>query len=94
VQALVATPSQAPPQALPSVAHAARPPCGAPATGMHVPTDPSASHAWHWPPHAALQQTPSAQRPEWHSAAPPQTVPRSFENVATTACDEVTFAMR
>ncbi len=86
-------PSQAPPQALPSVVQAARAPCGAPTTSVHVPTEPSASQAWHCPPHAALQQTPSAQTPEWHSEAPPQAVPRSFEKVAATACAEVTFPM-
>jgi hypothetical protein len=55
------TPSQLPPQALPSVAQAARLPCGAPATAVQVPTLPATSQAWHCPPQALLQQTPSTQ---------------------------------
>jgi hypothetical protein len=31
--------------------------------------------AWHAPSHAALQQTPSAQKPDTHSLPPPQPVP-------------------
>ena len=37
-----------------------------PLTGMHVPLLPRTSHAWHCPPHALLQQTPSTQLPEPH----------------------------
>jgi hypothetical protein len=47
--------------------HAARAPCGAPTTGVHVPSVPFASHAAHWPVQALLQQTPSAQIAEVHS---------------------------
>jgi len=40
-------PSQAPPHAEPSLAHASRAPWGAPATAVHVPIAPGASHASH-----------------------------------------------
>jgi hypothetical protein len=40
-------PSQAPPQAVPSVVHAWRAPCGEPITVVQVPTLPDTSHAWH-----------------------------------------------
>jgi len=48
-QAAGLAPSHAPPQKEPSVRHAARAPCGAPATAVHEPTLPGTSHAWHWP---------------------------------------------
>jgi len=38
------------------VGHAGRAPCGAPATGEQVPSEPIRSHASHSPWHAALQQ--------------------------------------
>jgi len=57
----VVVPSQLPPQELPSVAQATRVPCGAPVTAVQVPTLPATSQAWHWLPHALLQQTPSTQ---------------------------------
>jgi len=57
----VITPLQLPPQELPSVAQAARAPCGAPLTAVQVPTLPATSQAWHWLPQALLQQTPSTQ---------------------------------
>jgi hypothetical protein len=60
-------PLHAPAHALPpsscSPAHAARAPCGAPVTVVHVPIWPATSHAWHCCGHAALQQTPSTQKP-------------------------------
>ena len=84
-QALVATPSQAPPQALPSEVQAVREPCGAPVTAVHVPWLPTTSQAWHWPEQALLQQTPSAQIALMHSVLPPQMVPFDLRNVATTA---------
>src|SRR5207237_818852 len=56
-------PSHAPPQAVRSEAHACREPWGAPATLAQVPTWPGTSHAWHCPPQAALQQTPSTHCP-------------------------------
>lgn len=59
VQADVSTPLQVPPQDEPSVAQAVRLPRGAPVVGVHVPTLPELSHAWHWPVHEELQQTPS-----------------------------------
>jgi hypothetical protein len=36
--------------------HKGRVPCGCPDTGTQVPCAPVASHAWHCPPHAELQQ--------------------------------------
>ena len=75
-QAAALVPSQEPPQTDPSEVHAARDPCGAPlVTVVHVPELPGMSQAWHWPPQAALQQTPSTQIPLAHSPAPPQEVP-------------------
>ena len=74
----MATPLQAPPQALPSVAQAARAPCGAPLTATHCPTLPGTSQAWHWPPQALLQHTPSAQLPFTHWLFPPQATPSAF----------------
>ena len=59
-------PSQLPAQALPSLAHALRPPTGAPLTATHVPTLPARLQLAHCPVHAALQQTPSAQKVELH----------------------------
>jgi hypothetical protein len=57
--AVALEPSQAPPQRLPSEAHAWRPPCGAPTTFAQVPTEPGTSQAWHCPLQAASQHTPS-----------------------------------
>jgi hypothetical protein len=44
---------------------------------IHVPTEPGALHIWQSPadPHAELQQTPSAQKPLWQSAAKAQPSP-------------------
>jgi|HubBroStandDraft_6_1064221.scaffolds.fasta_scaffold483576_2 hypothetical protein len=58
-------PSHAPPHVVPAPAQALRDPCGAPVTGAQVPPVPT-SHAWHCPPHAVLQQTPSTQTPLEH----------------------------
>jgi hypothetical protein len=75
VQETVLEPSQAPPQSEPSLLHAVREPCGVPVTATQVPTEPETSQAWHWPPQAVLQQTPSTQLPlpHWFAAvqAPP-----------------------
>jgi hypothetical protein len=71
----VADPSQAPPQADPSEAQAARAPRGAPGTGVQVPTDPATSQASHCPVQAALQQTPSAQKPLAHCVPAAQAAP-------------------
>src|SRR5579862_2231453 len=62
-------PSQNPLHVEPSPAHAARGETGAPVTGEHVPTSPATLHAWHCPPHALLQQTPSTQKPDTHCFA-------------------------
>ena len=65
-QAETLTPSQLPPQADPSLAHAAREPCGEPVTALQTPTLPGTSQAWHWPLQALLQQIPSTQLPFEH----------------------------
>ena len=64
-------PSQLPPHgAVPAPVHAPRDPCGCPlGTLVHAPTLPETSHAWHCAPHAALQQTPSTQKPDPHCVA-------------------------
>jgi len=49
-----------------------------PLTGAHVPAEPSSAHASHSPVHAALQQTPSAQKPSAHSAPREQLVAIGF----------------
>jgi hypothetical protein len=52
------------------LAHAGRVvPCGAPFTGVHVPSEPTTLHASHCPVHAESQQYPSAQAPLPHSAS-------------------------
>ena len=75
VQAARVVPSHAPAQSEPSVAHAVFALCGVPVTGEHVPTLPATSHASHWPVHAPLQHTPSAQMPEMHELAVVQALP-------------------
>jgi hypothetical protein len=60
---------------VPSVAHAARPPVGAPVTGEHVPAFAGTTHDPHCPVHALLQQTPSTQKPDVHWFAPPHVAP-------------------
>jgi hypothetical protein len=70
-------PSQAPLQ-VPDPAQVARPACGAPVTGMHWPTEPGTSQAWHWPEQAWLQHTPSAQLPFTHWFEVPQARPSAF----------------
>jgi hypothetical protein len=92
VQESAFVPLQAPPHSEPSVAQAARRPTGAPITGAHCPARPGTSQASHCPLQAALQQTPSTQRPEAHSPPAPQPVPRSFTKVATIACAPVELA--
>jgi hypothetical protein len=71
VHAVVSTPLQLPPHDEPSVVHAARagvpPVFGVPLIATQLP---EALHAWHWPVHAALQQTPSAQKPLLHWLPP------------------------
>jgi hypothetical protein len=61
-----------------SASHAARAPCGAPTTGVHVPTWPETSHAAHASAHAWSQHTPSTQLPLPHSLAVAQLVPSTF----------------
>jgi hypothetical protein len=55
--------------------HAAREPCGCPLTGTHVPCAPVASHAWHSPVHAELQQNPSTHSLLLHALACVHEVP-------------------
>jgi hypothetical protein len=59
-------PSQLPPQVVPAPVQAARPVRGAPLTATHVPLLVVSAHASHAPAQAALQQTPSAQKPLTH----------------------------
>ena len=66
VQAVRFVPSQEPPQVAPAPAHAVCPVRGAAVTGVHVPLVAASAHASQAPPHAALQQTPSAQKPLTH----------------------------
>lgn len=65
VHALVSTPLQVPAQPVPSSVHAARGDRGAPLTTWQVPgpAPPLSLQAWHCPPHATLQQTPSVHSP-------------------------------
>ena len=51
----------------PEPPHAVRLAGAAPVTGEHVPAVPARLQASHWPVHAALQHTPSAQMPERQS---------------------------
>jgi hypothetical protein len=66
VQVSVCTPSQVPPQTVPSETQADLPPRGAPTTGLHVPSLPATSQAWHWSVHAESQHSPSTQWPSEH----------------------------
>ena len=45
---------------------------------MQVPIVPARLHAWHVPPQALLQQTPSSQKPVLHSAALAHATPPPF----------------
>jgi hypothetical protein len=56
-----------------ALVHCVRAPCGAPVTAVQTPPVPS--HASHCPLHAALQQTPSAQKPVEHCAPVVQACP-------------------
>jgi hypothetical protein len=47
-------------------------------TLAHVPTLPETLQAWHVPPHAALQHTPSTHSPLVHSRPAAQAVPLAF----------------
>ena len=67
-------------------------PCGAPATAVHAPTLPTASHASHWPVQAELQHTPSTQWPELHSASLKQPVPFATCATHTPAAHQVPAA--
>jgi hypothetical protein len=66
VQETVLFPSQAPPQAVPSLVQSLREPWGSPVTGAQVPSEPGTSQASHWPSQAELQQRPSTQFPLVH----------------------------
>jgi hypothetical protein len=48
------------------------------AYGVQVPTLPASAQDWHVPPHAVLQQTPSAHWPDAHSAPAAQERPLAF----------------
>ena len=65
--------------------HRGRAPWGAPATDAHVPTLPGTSQAWHWPPQAWSQQTPSVQWAEAHWLEPAQLAPAARSEVHTPA---------
>jgi hypothetical protein len=65
--AAVRVPLHEPPHTLPSVAHAARVPCGSPVAGEQVPSLPGTSHAAHCSVQDVLQQKPSTQEPEVQS---------------------------
>src|SRR5438128_1943060 len=56
-------PSQAPPQAVPSEAHACRDPWGAPTALAQLPTWPGTSHAWHCPPQAVPSEAHGCRAP-------------------------------
>jgi hypothetical protein len=75
IQADVFEPSQLPPQSEPSLLHAVRDPWGVPVTATQVPTEPETSQAWHCPPQALLQHTPSTQLPLPHWLAAVQAPP-------------------
>src|SRR5207302_1103008 len=77
VQAVVSVPLQLPPHTEPSLVQAERPPTGAPVTAEQVPTLLARLQAAHWPVHAALQHTPSAQKPDWQAFAVEQALPRA-----------------
>ncbi len=72
---------QLPPHACPAFTQADRAPCGAPLTPVQVPTAPATSQAWHWPPQAESQHTPSTQFPDEHWFAPAQLIPFPFFSV-------------
>src|SRR5262249_40667102 len=76
--AATSAPPHAPPHAEPSVAQAGRAPWGAPVTATHWPSEPATLQAWHWPPQAWLQQTPSTQLPLVHWFPAPQARPSAF----------------
>jgi hypothetical protein len=77
-QASGVTPSHDPLQLVPSPAQGARPPCGAPLTGVQVPALAGTSQASHWPLQSVSQQTPSTQKPLRHSVGPPHCAPGSL----------------
>jgi len=76
VQALAFAAVHCPAQPVPAPAHPGRIPCGLPAvTGLQVPRAALVSHARHCSVHGVLQQTPSAQKPDWHSRSTSQACP-------------------
>jgi hypothetical protein len=83
--AVAPDPSQTPPQALPSEAHACRAPCGAPITFVQVPAEPGTSQAWHCPLQAVAQHTPSTHSPLAHWFGPPHATPAPLCGVQTPA---------
>jgi hypothetical protein len=78
-QRLPSLPSQAAvSQALAPFAQGTLAPCGAPLTGLHLPTLPGTSHAWHCPAQRPSQQTPSTHAPEPHSPSLVHATPSFF----------------
>jgi hypothetical protein len=69
----------------PSEVHDRRAPWGAPTTAVQAPWAPATSHAWHWPPQAALQHTPSLHWPLAHWLGPLQAAPFASAGVQTPA---------
>jgi hypothetical protein len=61
--------THAPPHSVPSVVQAARGAVGVPTRCEHEPTSPVSVHDSHCPVQAALQQTPSATKPDVHWSA-------------------------
>lgn len=61
--------------------HAGLPGRGSPLIAVQVPTTPPTLQASHWPVHAELQHTPSAQEPDPHSDALEQLSPIGFAQV-------------
>jgi hypothetical protein len=76
-------PLQVPPHSVPSLEQPGRAPWGAPVTGLQVPRWPGTSQAWHWPPHALLQHTPSTHSPDAHMSAAPQCSPSPRRDLQT-----------
>jgi hypothetical protein len=58
-------------------------------TAVQTPTLPARLHFSHVPPHRALQQTPSAQKPLKHSPSPPQAKPSFFLHTPDAVSQEL-----
>jgi hypothetical protein len=84
LQSVRLLPSQWPWQS-PVPPQAARPLRGAPSMATHTPGEAAESQASHWPGQADPQHTPSTQKLEAHSTAPPQAWPAGFLGVQIPA---------